>query len=97
VVTRFSLQQGDYDFENIQLKAGDTLYLVYMEDRDGDGVFSRQERLLGTSDVLADSDGDGLTDFFEINISHTNPANPDTDGDSVIDSLDAAPLDPNIH
>lgn len=96
-VTRFSSQQGDYDFENIQIKAGDTLYLVYMEDRDGDGVFSRQERLLGTNDLAADTDLDGWTDFFEINVSHTNPTNPDTDGDGVIDSQDPAPLDPNIH
>ena len=71
--------------------------LVYMEDKDGDGIFSRQERLLGTSDLSADSDGDGLTDFYEINVSHTDPNNPDTDGDGVIDSLDAAPLDPSVH
>src|SRR6185369_536900 len=43
-VTRYSMLEKDYDFENIQLKAGDSLYLVYMEDKDGDGVFSRQER-----------------------------------------------------
>jgi Bacterial TSP3 repeat len=95
-VTRFNMLEKDYDFENIQLKAGDTLYLVYMEDKDGDGVFSRQERLLGTSDLLADSDGDGWSDFYEINVSHTDPNNPDTDGDGVIDSKDSAPLNPSI-
>jgi hypothetical protein len=86
----------DFDFENIPLKAGDALFLVYMEDKDGDGVFSRQERLLGTNDLLADTDGDGWTDFYEINVSHTDPNNPDTDGDGVIDSKDSAPLDPSI-
>jgi hypothetical protein len=96
VVTRYSPVQGDYDFENIQLKAGDTLYLVYMVDADGDGIFSRQEFLLGTSDITADSDGDGWTDFYEANISHTSPTNPDTDGDGVIDNLDTAPLDPGV-
>src|SRR6185369_13742135 len=48
-VTRYNMLEKDYNFEDIQLKAGDTLYLVYMEDKDGDGVFSRQERLMGTS------------------------------------------------
>jgi hypothetical protein len=96
VVTRYSPQQGDYNFENIQLRAGDTLYLVYMQDKDGDGIFSRQEFLLGTSDITADSDGDGWTDFHEVNVSHTNPSNPDTDDDGVIDSKDSAPLDPGV-
>jgi hypothetical protein len=96
VVTRFSPLQNPYDFENIKLRGGDTLYLVFMEDKDGDGIFSRQERLLGTSDLTADSDGDGWNDLYEINVSHTNPNNPDSDGDGVIDSLDSAPLDPSI-
>jgi Bacterial TSP3 repeat len=95
-VTRYAMLEQDFDFENIPLKAGDTLFLVYMEDKDGDGVFSRQERLLGTSDILADTDGDGWSDFYEINVSHTDPNNPDTDGDGVIDSKDSAPLDKNI-
>jgi Bacterial TSP3 repeat len=96
VATRFSPLQSAYDFENIKLRGGDTLFLVFMEDKDGDGIFSRQERLLGTSDLTADSDGDGWSDWYEVNVSHTNPNNPDTDGDGVIDSLDHAPLDPSI-
>ena len=94
-VTKFSPLQG-YDFENIKLRGGDVLYLVYMEDKDGDGIFSRQERLLGTSDLTADTDGDGWSDWYEVNVSHTDPNNPDTDGDGVIDSLDKAPLDPSV-
>jgi thrombospondin type 3 repeat protein len=97
VVTKFDPRQGDFDFENILLRGGDVLYLVWMEDKDGDGIFSRQERLLGTSDLVADSDGDGLTDFDEIFIFHTDPNKPDTDGDGVIDSLDADPLNPSVH
>ena len=58
-VFRFTFLEQDFDFENILLKAGDSLYLVYMEDKDGDGIFSRQERLLGTSDLSVDTDGDG--------------------------------------
>jgi hypothetical protein len=32
-----------------------------------------------------DSDGDGLTDAYELLVSHTNPFNPDTDGDGISD------------
>ena len=32
-----------------------------------------------------DSDGDGLTDAFELLVSHTDPHNPDTDGDGIWD------------
>lgn len=96
IVARFDPRAGDFDFENILLKAGDVLYLVWMEDRDGDGIFSRQERLLGTNDLVADSDNDGLDDFFEIFVAHTDPNKPDTDGDGVIDGKDAYPLDPGL-
>lgn len=33
-----------------------------------------------------DSDHDGLTDAYEQLVSHTNPLNPDTDGDGISDS-----------
>jgi hypothetical protein len=95
VVTTYDPRAGDFDFENILLKAGDELFLVWMEDKDGDGIFSRQERLLGTSDLIADSDGDGWSDFYEVYVSHTDPTKADTDGDGVIDSKDAYPLDPS--
>jgi thrombospondin type 3 repeat protein len=95
-IFRFNFLEKDYDFENILLRGGDTFFLIYMEDKDGDGIFSRQERLLGTSDLSVDSDGDGLSDADERNIFHTDPGNPDTDGDGVIDSLDSAPLDPKV-
>ncbi|MCA9450557.1 MAG: outer membrane beta-barrel protein, partial [Candidatus Omnitrophica bacterium] len=36
-------------------------------------------------DGLNDSDGDGLTDFDEINKYKTDPRNPDTDGDGLTD------------
>ncbi|HPS65095.1 MAG TPA: OmpA family protein [Ignavibacteria bacterium] len=36
-------------------------------------------------DLSKDSDGDGLTDYEEINVYHTNPNNPDTDGDGLKD------------
>ncbi|MCI7768007.1 MAG: VWA domain-containing protein [Oscillospiraceae bacterium] len=45
---------------------------------------------------LADSDRDGLSDFYEINDSHTDPLNPDCDGDGVLDGRELrAELDPH--
>ena len=38
--------------------------------------------ILGTA---LDSDGDGLTDAYERLVSHTDPNNPDTDGDGIPD------------
>ncbi|MCA9488732.1 MAG: hypothetical protein KC621_02385, partial [Myxococcales bacterium] len=52
-------------FEDIRLMPRDELFLLYVADRDGDGLFETEERLLGTSDGAADTDGDGLSDFAE--------------------------------
>ena len=39
----------------------------------------------GNDPDCADSDGDGLTDAYELNILGTNPVNVDTDGDGLVD------------
>jgi hypothetical protein len=39
--------------------------------------------MLGDSSI--DSDGDGLSDAYELLVSHTDPHNPDSDGDGVSD------------
>jgi hypothetical protein len=43
--------------------------------------------ILGTP---LDTDGDGLTDAYELLVSHTNPNNPDTDGDGLSDGWEVA-------
>jgi len=56
------------------------------EDNDCDG-------LIDTADPdCLDSDGDGLTDAYEINISETNPNNIDSDGDGLVDGNDGVVL-----
>lgn len=49
-------------------------------------------------DCNVDTDGDGLTDFDEVNVYGTNPNNPDTDGDGYNDgnevTIGSNPLDP---
>jgi gliding motility-associated-like protein len=49
-------------------------------------------------DCNLDSDGDGLSDFDEVNTTGTDPNNPDTDGDGYNDgnevTINSDPLDP---
>ncbi len=73
----------------------DEIKLVLSDDADGDGIPNTEEILLGTNPLARDSDDDGWTDGFEVNVSHTNPLRADTDGDGVSDAdEDAAGTDP---
>ncbi len=69
-----------------------------MDDRDGplgdfdeDGLSNQTEQTIGTDTHSADSDGDGINDYFEV-CPYTglcNPVNPaDTDSDGTIDARD---------
>ncbi|MFN8471514.1 MAG: hypothetical protein U0822_04785 [Anaerolineae bacterium] len=42
-----------------------------------------------------DSDGDGLADAYETNVSHTNPQRADSDGDGLSDGLEVLELGTN--
>jgi Bacterial TSP3 repeat/Prealbumin-like fold domain len=72
-------------------------------DTDGDMLTDAQEAELGTNPELADSDGDGLTDFAEIGFepgsgTGTDPLVVDTDGDGMGDGDEVTngtdPIDP---
>jgi hypothetical protein len=72
-------------------------------DTDGDLLTDAQEAELGTNPELADSDGDGLSDFAEVGFepgsaTGTDPLLTDTDGDGVRDGDEVAngtdPTDP---
>jgi len=61
-----------------------------------DGIALSERENLGLSEYLCDSDGDGLSDAYEINISKTDPKNSDSDNDGLPDGLEIkASLDPN--
>lgn len=62
---------------------GDSMEL----DTDEDGILDGEETLWGLDYKKEDSDGDGLTDFVELNITLTDPLNIDTDGDGITDAL----------
>jgi hypothetical protein len=58
-------------------------------DTDGDGLSDYDERILGTSLVLADTDLDGLDDGDEVALG-ADPLVGDTDGDGLLDGDEVA-------
>lgn len=54
-------------------------------DSDGDSVLNTEEYAHGINPSKTDSDGDGLNDGDELNVSRTSPSLADTDGDGVND------------
>lgn len=69
--------------------------LKYDEDRDEDGVIDLEELQWGSGPFTLDSDGDGLSDYYEINntVPFASPGSADTDGDGVFDSDEDLDLD----
>ncbi len=61
------------------------LLMLDLADDDGDGLSVVDEYHLGTSDLMADTDEDGLTDFEEEVMHGTDPLDPDMDGDGFLD------------
>lgn len=49
-----------------RMDAGDTVRLALISDADQDGIPTREEYRVGTSDNAIDTDGDSLTDAFEL-------------------------------
>lgn len=99
------------DFESIVLQPRDQIYLIYARDDDNDKLLDREEMLYGSSDSLADTDGDGLTNFFEIRTGWTvnapvpgypkkvypDPRFADSDGDGLSDAVEFTKLtDPRV-
>ena len=65
-------------------------------DDDNDGLTDLEEASLGTNPFLADTDGDWLSDFDEVNEHGTDPTLADTDGDGFDDDAElGAGSDPN--
>jgi alpha-tubulin suppressor-like RCC1 family protein len=74
-----------YAFEDIILKSGDVLHLIYVEDPDGDGLGNRAETIYGTRADTVDSDADGIPDGEEVYRFQKNPVRPDSDADGKPD------------
>lgn len=65
--------------------AGIQMYLSGDMDSDDDGLSNKEERRLGLMPSVADTDGDSLSDYEEVYISHTDPKNNDSDRDGLSD------------
>lgn len=81
----------DYD-EVFKVGTDPTLFSTYkknisdaLDDYDNDGLNNKKELELGTNVVKTDTDNDGLSDYYEVMNSKTNPKEYDTDDDSVSD------------
>ena len=59
------------------------------------GIASEGKARGGGGGAPQDSDNDGWSDITEM-LKGTDPNNPDTDGDGIIDSQDPYPLDPRL-
>ena len=98
------------DFEDTVLHGGDDIFLAYVQDYDGDGLYDREEALYGTSDLNPDTDGDGLSDFAEVKTgwsvhvvgrtaytAFSDPLHSDVDGDGLSDAQEkTAGTDPKL-
>ena len=66
------------------------------EDADNDGLSNIEELDIGTDVGRSDTDRDGLSDYNEVVLYHTDPIEDDTDGDGLTDGDELMfGLDPN--
>lgn len=73
-----------FKMDNLQLYCMD----VYQEDTtdtDKDGLYDIVEKSIGTDINNADSDGDGLDDYQEVEILGLDPLSKDSDGNGIVD------------
>lgn len=90
--------QFQTDFGQVQMRAGETLALAYVQDLDRDGLISQEEFLHGSSDFSSDTDDDLIGDFSEVRVGwevgvvgqplrrvFPDPADPDSDHDGLSD------------
>lgn len=82
--------------ENQELSLDYEIDLESDEDLDYDGLTNKQEKEYKTDPEVADSDLDGLDDYYEIFTSKTDPNKKDTDADGLNDYDEIQlGLDPN--
>jgi len=88
------------NFDDIVLKSGERISLVFLRDTDLDSLFDNEEQLLGSETTNQDTDSDGLSDYdeakvgWDVNLQETSyhinpdPRFADVDGDYLSDSAE---------
>jgi len=87
-----------YHTSYLQVPGDDFALTITEDDTYSDNIKDKAVQALNNllhAGPVNDWDDDGLTNNEEESIG-TQPDNPDTDGDGIIDSQDPAPLDPTI-
>ena len=83
---------------------GDSQGDVCDDDDDNDGLSDTFEISINTNQFLADTDGDTVSDFTEVNFDglaaydtnfDMNPLSPNTDNDAYLDDVDTLPINFN--
>jgi len=93
VTNEFGALNLAQDFTRVRIQNRDQIRLVLVRDSDGDGVYDREEFMYGARDDSIDTDGDGLSDYFEIKVGwlslgnrvYPSPAIDDYDDDGWTD------------
>ena len=83
----------EFDFYNTNISSDTVLYARWVDatdttDSDRDGLTDAVEEYFATNPLEQDTDGDGLSDYFEIAHSQTDPLVVDTDGNGVMDGAE---------
>ena len=74
---------ASYTLDDIEVDLGDTVSMVFVEDKDFDGLTDREEFAYGTDDEDIDTDDDGTSDYDEIQ----NGTDPRSDGSDEEDDV----------